>query len=32
MQVSSNLSDTEIKELQQKFYEYFETGYFFEDF
>ena len=32
MQVSSNLSDTEIKALQQKFYEYFETGYAFEDF
>ncbi len=32
MQVSSNLSDTEIKELQQKFYEYFETGYAFEEF
>ncbi len=32
MQVSSNLLDAEIKELQQKFYEYFETGYAFEEF
>ena len=32
MQVSSNLSEQEIIELQQKFYEYFETGYAFEEF
>lgn len=32
MQISSNLSEQEIKELQQKFYEYFETGYAFEEF
>lgn len=32
MQISSLLSDVEIKELQQKFYEYFETGYAFEEF
>lgn len=32
MQVSSNISDDEIKVLQQKFYEYFETGYAFEEF
>lgn len=32
MQISSLLSDDEIKELQQKFYEYFETGYAFEEF
>ena len=32
MQISSNLSDREITELQQKFYEYFETGYAFEEF
>lgn len=32
MQVSSLLNDNEIKELQQKFYEYFETGYAFEEF
>ena len=32
MQISSLLSDAEIKELQQKFYEYFETGYAFEEF
>lgn len=32
MQVSSNLKDSEIKELQNQFYEYFETGYAFEEF
>lgn len=32
MQISSNLSKQEIIELQQKFYEYFETGYAFEEF
>ncbi len=32
MQISSNLSENEILEYQQKFYEYFETGYEFEDF
>lgn len=32
MQISSLLGDEEIKELQQKFYEYFETGYAFEEF
>ena len=32
MQISSNLSKQEITELQQKFYEYFETGYAFEEF
>jgi hypothetical protein len=29
MQVSSLLKDSEIKELQQNFYEYFETGKWF---
>ena len=32
MQISSLLESSEIKELQQKFYEYFETGYAFEEF
>lgn len=32
MQISSNLSETEIKHLQRNFYEYFETGYAFEEF
>lgn len=32
MQISSNLSETEIKQLQKDFYEYFETGYAFEEF
>lgn len=32
MQISSNLSETEIKQLQKSFYEYFETGYAFEEF
>lgn len=32
MQISSNLSETEIKHLQKNFYEYFETGYAFEEF
>ena len=32
MQISSNLSEQEITELQQKFYEYFKTGYAFEEF
>lgn len=32
MQISSLLSDNEIKELQQKIYEYFGTGYAFEEF
>ena len=32
MKISSNLSKQEITELQQKFYEYFETGYAFEEF
>lgn len=32
MQISSNLSDEEVKILQQKFYEYFDTGYAFEEF
>lgn len=32
MQISFNLSDAEITEYQQKFYEYFETGYAFEEF
>lgn len=32
MQISGLLSDEGIKELQQKFYEYFETGYAFEEF
>ena len=32
MQISSNLSETEIKQLQRSFYEYFETGYAFEEF
>lgn len=32
MQISTILSDGELYELQQKFYEYFETGYAFEEF
>lgn len=32
MQIGSLLSDAEINGLQQSFYEYFETGYAFEDF
>ena len=32
MQISSNLSKQEVKEFQKSFYEYFETGYAFEDF
>lgn len=32
MKISSFLNEKEIEELQQKFYEYFETGYAFEDF
>lgn len=32
MQIGSNLSDAEIKQLQKSFYEYFETGYAFEEF
>lgn len=32
MQVSTMISDDEIQEFQQKFYEYFETGYAFEEF
>lgn len=32
MQVSTMLNDKEIDELQQKFYEYFKTGYDFEEF
>ena len=32
MRVSSMLMGEQIKELQQKFYEYFETGYAFEEF
>lgn len=32
MQISSNISNEEIKGLQKSFYEYFETGYAFEDF
>jgi restriction system protein len=32
VQISSLLEDSEIKVLQQKFYEYFETGYSFEEF
>ena len=32
MQISSNISNEEIKSLQKSFYEYFETGYAFEDF
>lgn len=32
MKISSNLSETEIKQLQKNFYEYFETGYAFEEF
>ena len=31
MQISSNISNEEIKGLQKSFYEYFETGYAFED-
>lgn len=32
MQISSNISDEELKLLQQQFYEYFDTGYAFEGF
>ncbi len=32
MQISSLLEEGEVVELQQKFYEYFETGYAFEEF
>ena len=32
MQVSSMLSDNEIKQFQQELYSYFQTGYEFEDF
>lgn len=32
MQISSNISNKEIKSLQKSFYEYFETGYAFEEF
>ncbi len=32
MQISSSFSDSEFEELQQKFYEYFENGYAFEEF
>lgn len=32
MQISSNLSDEEIRQLQENFYKYFETGYAFEEF
>ena len=32
MQISSNISDEEIRQLQEKFYNYFETGYVFEEF
>lgn len=32
MQISSNISNEEIKSLQKSFYEYFKTGYAFEDF
>lgn len=32
MQVSSMLSDSEIKQFQQELYSYFQTGYEFEDF
>jgi len=32
MQISSNLSEQEITELQQNFYKYFETGCAFEEF
>lgn len=32
MQISSNLSESDIKSFQKTFYEYFETGYEFEEF
>lgn len=32
MQISSKLSDKDIKDLQQKFYEYFKSGRIFEEF
>ncbi|PSM51961.1 type IV methyl-directed restriction enzyme Mrr [Campylobacter blaseri] len=32
MKISENLSDKEIKQLQKTLYEYFETGYHFEEF
>ncbi len=32
MQISSNISKEEIKKLQKNLYEYFKTGYAFEDF
>lgn len=32
MQISTLLENFEIKELQQKFYAYFENGYVFEEF
>ena len=32
MNISRELSDTELKEVLQNFYEYFENGYIFEDF
>lgn len=32
MKISSDLSKEEIKDLKEKFYNFFETGYIFEDF
>ncbi len=32
MKISENISDKEIKELQHTLYEYFDTGYHFEEF
>ena len=32
MQISSNLSKDDISRLQQEFYDYFKTGYTFEEF
>ncbi|EHI78578.1 hypothetical protein HMPREF9093_01173 [Fusobacterium sp. oral taxon 370 str. F0437] len=32
MKISDNLSENEIKSLLEDFYQYFETGYIFEDF
>ena len=32
MKISDNLSEQEIEGLLKNFYQYFETGYIFEDF
>ena len=32
MKISDNLSEQEIEVLLENFYQYFETGYIFEDF